>query len=449
MTNIVLVVIDTARRKEIRDNNDLMPFLAEKGSEGTQIDNYYSVSPWTAPSHASIFSQELPSVHGVTTHSLMFEKENKLLKELKDEGYRTCGISENGLIDPSFGYDDFDTFHRYAGKPGSTWQETWKKGFADRKKKWAWFFKESIKQKDLSSLRSFFHHALEKFANISLLSEDYNPSYSDFTLKKAIDELEEDEDTFLFLNFMPVHAPYTFNEEQRQDHLEGVDRAEIERATRFDTFQDLLEEDFDLDDVLEIRKAAYRAALQYTDTLLEQLVSAAPEDTHFVVIGDHGELHGEHELFGARLVNHHFGTFRELLEVPCITFPDQIDLDPGAVYDNLDVHNLILSLAKGDIQEVQLGSDYTISEYYGKAGFNRQVGKDIPADHTDLYERTSFSITSGLWKLDRASDGKKLWNLQEETELTNHIDQKEELAEELNEILVTTRESNVIDLIDV
>ncbi|MBN2565376.1 MAG: sulfatase-like hydrolase/transferase, partial [Candidatus Eisenbacteria bacterium] len=56
--NIVLVVLDTVRRDHTGCGNgeSFTPRLDALASEGTTFTNAWSPSPWTPPSHASMFT---------------------------------------------------------------------------------------------------------------------------------------------------------------------------------------------------------------------------------------------------------------------------------------------------------------------------------------------------------------------------------------------------------
>ena len=96
MDDIVVVVIDTLRAKDIEEKGETVaPFLEDIKDEGIKLSNYYSNAPWTAPAHASMFTEKLPSSHGTTTENPLFDGENRLVREMKQEGFRTAALSEN------------------------------------------------------------------------------------------------------------------------------------------------------------------------------------------------------------------------------------------------------------------------------------------------------------------------------------------------------------------
>lgn len=81
--NIVLLVVDTWRKKDFVEDRSIAPFLSEKSEEGLHLENYYANSPWTVPAHASLFSGQLPSEHRTTTENTYFREENKLTSKLE------------------------------------------------------------------------------------------------------------------------------------------------------------------------------------------------------------------------------------------------------------------------------------------------------------------------------------------------------------------------------
>ena len=66
--NIVVIVIDTLRADRLPFYGCLentAPFLSSLASRGTLYENVYSVSSWTAPATASLFTSLYPVQHGV------------------------------------------------------------------------------------------------------------------------------------------------------------------------------------------------------------------------------------------------------------------------------------------------------------------------------------------------------------------------------------------------
>jgi len=406
--NVVLVVADTLRAKNLPSYNsdkDTTEFLRDQKS----VSNYYSNSPWTVPAHATLFTGQLPSEHGTTTKNTYFDSENKLVSKFRENGYYTIGITENGLVSPHLGFgSEFDVFGKsnwfMAG--ADSWNAIWKRDsqYKDRKDKYSDFLRLLAKNRDLKSIEAAFKYLYSQ-------GEDYNPTKSKNTINNGLKALNEEKDTFLFLNLMPVHAPYTFTKRQKDRYLSDLNDKEIEQITGFERLIDYLEAGVDIEKLFEKREKAYDASISYFDTLIQILFEKAPQDTLFVVIGDHGELIGEYELGGTRLVNHHFGTFKELIEVPLYIFSkgQEVDIDAAGIYDHRSLHEFLLNVAENqtlDLPEKEL----VRSEYFGKIGFNKQFDSNMPEEYKELFERKSFSLVNSRYKYDITSDGNYLWS---------------------------------------
>ncbi|MFB6209891.1 MAG: sulfatase-like hydrolase/transferase [Candidatus Nanohaloarchaea archaeon] len=438
--NIVLLVADTLRARNLSmygHSKQVMPFVSQL-EEKIVVDNYYSNSPWTLPAHATIFTGELPSEHGFTTQNTFFDKDNELIESLKEQGFETFGLSENSLISESLGFgEEFDYFWSDAPEQeeGETWREVWDKDleYGSRLEKYSDFFSKALRRGDTESMKTFFRHLRRK---LKTDSEDYNPTESDHTIREAQKILEKGEDRFLFVNLMAAHAAYTFNEDQKDRFLADVSREDILKATSFKSIDGMLEMEEVTERDFEIREKAYEASINYVDKLVEELYKEAPEDTVFLLVGDHGELIGEYEKHGVRLVDHHFGTFKEVIEVPLVIFgkKDISDLEQKftaeKLYSHVDLFRLIRDMAGKE--ESEIGGELAKVEYYGRSGFNRQFNHEIKEGYRQLYDRKSFSMIDPDFKYDLASDGEFLWERTGATENENLIE-KEEVPEKLSQ----------------
>ena len=115
--NIILIVADTLRKDYSQDLDKLL-------SLGFVKYNAFSTSPWTLPSHVSMFTGLFPSQHGVhedfdvsdevggydSLARQAMERFDNLISLLRDEGYRTIGASANGFASPLYGFDFDETY---------------------------------------------------------------------------------------------------------------------------------------------------------------------------------------------------------------------------------------------------------------------------------------------------------------------------------------------------
>jgi len=425
--NIVLLVVDTWRKKDFVEDRSIAPFLSEKSEEGLHLENYYANSPWTVPAHASLFSGQLPSENGTTTENTYFREENKLTSMLESEGLSTSAFTENHLITEETGFSEgFQKFVQTTEDlGGETWKEIWQKDdeFSGRKEKYRYFFKETVKRRDINSANSFFRHIIDKFTS---REAEYNPEKTVRTLEEANKKLNSGKDEFIFANIMPVHSPYTFDEEDREKFLPDYSEEEILEASQTKIIEDYLPEGFS-DEKLEIRQKAYKASIRYADRKIKKFYEDAPEETVFIVLGDHGELIGEYEQQGTKLIGHHLGTYKELIEVPCIIFSKGkepgLNIDGQGLYSHTEMIDIINNLIKdGEIDS----EDILNSEYFGRKGFVKQFGRKIPEGCQEIYERKSFSLINSEAKYDLTTDGEKAWPIEDLTE-NNQIQVPEEL----------------------
>ena len=417
MTNIVLLVVDTWRKKDFERDNSIAPFLSSKKEEEIYLENYYANSPWTAPAHASLFTGKLPSEHGTTTENTYFSEDNKLTQHLSSQGFQTIGMSENMLITRETGFaQGFDVFKQSVKDlGGETWKEVWEKDdeFNNRKDKYLYFFRKAVPRADLESIKSFTKHAADKLIG---READYNAGKAVGTLNLAQKYLNSDEDSFVFANIMSVHAPYTFNEEERKEFLSDYNEQDILNASESKTTEDFLPEGL-TDEELEIREKSYKASIKYTDKIIKQFYEKAPENTVFIVLGDHGELTGEYKLQDTRLIGHHLGTYKELIEVPCFIFSKGKELDLEIDPENLYSHTEIIDIVKQITGKQEDNPQEMLrSEYFGRKGFTEQFNREIPEGCEQLYNRKSFSIINSEIKYDLTTDGEYAWKTRALTE---------------------------------
>ena len=100
--NLVLIVLDTARVDHTSVygyEKTTTPFLERFAAEGTRFDRAYSTSCWTLPAHASMFTGQLPGVHGANNVNKRLVADTPLLADLLTRsGYQTVGFSRNPWI---------------------------------------------------------------------------------------------------------------------------------------------------------------------------------------------------------------------------------------------------------------------------------------------------------------------------------------------------------------
>jgi len=94
---VILVTMDTTRWDSLSLYGgplNASPNIARLASRATVFDNAWATSPWTLPSHASIFTGLYPSRHGVGVTKLRLVRQSTTLAEVfRRAGYRTAGFA--------------------------------------------------------------------------------------------------------------------------------------------------------------------------------------------------------------------------------------------------------------------------------------------------------------------------------------------------------------------
>lgn len=332
--NVLLVVMDTARKKNLTPygyERDTTPFLEEFSKDSVVFDNATSQAPWTLPSHASMFTGKYPSQHGATQESPYLEEEDTLASHMSDEGYRTAIYSANAWISPhtglAKGYDEANNFfgalpNRMEGILSGAWKKI---NDSDRL------------QKAASKIVSFGAWIYENFSSsdVSSFTPDAIDSSKEFMEKN-------DRPFFLTLNLLDPHLPYKPPTENIENVSEMSKRPEIcQNSKKYNSGAvDINEEHW-----RHIR-AMYDGELNFLDQQLESLHKWMDEknileDTMVIICSDHGELLGEHELYG-----HEFGMYKELINVPLmINHPEEQERRVEKPVELLDLYHTILDFA--------------------------------------------------------------------------------------------------------
>lgn len=105
--NLVLVVIDTLRADYLAlyGGHVETPTMEALAAEGVTFRRAYSHIPSTGPSHASLFTGQLPTEHGVQANSQILADEYTTLAELlRGAGYSTSAVVSLGVLRRKFGF---------------------------------------------------------------------------------------------------------------------------------------------------------------------------------------------------------------------------------------------------------------------------------------------------------------------------------------------------------
>ncbi len=335
--NVLMVVLDTHRYDRIGSygyGRPTTPNLDSLAAESLFFEKAIAPGQWTIPSHASLFSGEVPAVHMTVQADDVLPKEfQTLATRLSATGLETTGFCNNplvGIIQNGF-KRGFDNFYNYCGVVPSTPQKEIDDLWQPLRKLWSKYTQILRKlsypiQNTFASPNEFFMAALRplfvpmwtRAANFKGMTGRSINDTAGF-LKNI--ERENLGGQFVFLNLMETHMPYAPPERFVKEFVpyfsETPESQTFMREFNRKAMQWLipLEKPFS-----EVEAATlsdmYDAEVSYQDHLLDQLLSVVDskyhrENTLVIFLADHGEMLGEHGYMG-----HGFGVHEELIRVP-------------------------------------------------------------------------------------------------------------------------------------
>lgn len=293
--NIALIVIDTVRADHLRRfgyGRDTMPALERWGRDGLVVTGAISTAGWTSPSHASFFSGQTVSEHGV--HYLYDARSGSrfwsrpvaglawLPAVLARQGYTSYAISANELAIP-----DEVVFHHTVAPRFVDWHRS-VGAYIDRHLPWNGPLDEWLRWR-------MPYVEGDRIVEIvqATVPDDVRP-------------------VFLFVNLLDAHAPYFPPARILERMGIGGHRLFGRYATAWEIRQ--------MWDRLPEGKDAYLAGLYdgdlrwldgHLDRLLAWIDRHLGEDALVIVTSDHGELLGEGDQVG-----HDQGLASALIHVP-------------------------------------------------------------------------------------------------------------------------------------
>jgi len=339
-SNVLFVVLDTVRKDRLEPygyERETTPELSRFAEEATVFESAVAPAPWTLPVHASLFTGRYPSQHGADQGSPYLDDETTLASTLSAAGYDTACYSSNAWITPYTGLTDGfghqDSFFEVlpgdvlSGPLASAWQTV----------------------NDNDYLRDLGVEARPRRDGPSKLAsgegaDSKTPSVIDRT-RSFIDDSESDDGWFAFVNLMDAHLPYYPPEEYREEFAPGVNPDDVCQNSK----------EFNRGRAISTTTSGRTFAASTTPNCphgrrTRPPVRLAPretgqwEETTVVVAADHGELHGEHDLYG-----HEFALYDQLINVPLLVKHPDLEADRrDDLVELLDCYHTVLDLLDVD-----------------------------------------------------------------------------------------------------
>jgi arylsulfatase A-like enzyme len=324
--NVLFVVMDTVRKDHLSCygyERETTPGLEAFAEEAAVYEQAVAPAPWTLPSHASMFTGLYPGEHDATQENPYLEGHPTLAESLTD--HRSSCYSSNAWITPythlTDGFDSQDNF--FEVMPGDLLSgplaRVWKTMNDNERLRQAadW----------LVNLGNEIHEYLASGEG----ADSKTPAVIDRTIE-FIDAT--DDPYFSFINLMDAHLPYHPPEEHKELFAPGVDSTQVcQNSKEYNSgARDIGEAEW-----TSIR-GLYDAEIHHVDAQLHRLfewmrANDEWEDTLVIVCADHGELHGEHGLYG-----HEFAIYDPIVNVPLMV--KHPGLDAGRRDEQVELQDL-------------------------------------------------------------------------------------------------------------
>ncbi|WP_255150135.1 sulfatase [Halorarius halobius] len=376
--NIVMLVLDTARARNFScygNERETTPTLDALASRGVKFSRATSISPWTLPSHASLFTGVPPTVHQTNSlESQLPSSLTTLASMLSAHGYNTIGMSANPWFSSQFGIiDGFDHFHHLFG-PFST--ESYRE------------FVMKVTDSG-NSLPERVSSILSSQSPLEIARNGMTAAYRQFVdrdddgarkaVNKAHEVIGQSNPYFMFINFLEPHLPFEPPEDCRRKFIpDHVTENRLELLNQDATAYNIRNVEMEQSD-FDFLERLYDAEIFHVDRqicrILDYLDQTGQRDnTIIIVLGDHGENIGDHGLMA-----HHYSIHETLTHIPLIIHY------PG-VFDGGDIIESRVSSLDVPATLVEILSDYGIND----DSFQAQQ-KGTPLHYESLTERTIVS----------------------------------------------------------
>ncbi len=416
--NILFVVLDATRADACScygKEQLTTPTLDSLADNGILFEQAISPAPWTLPALASVFTGLYPSQLGIYGGLALDQVHPTLAQVLAQNGYATYGITSNSWLSSEFGLQrGLTSVH----KQWQIWQdehEVSKHVLMEKAQQTRWIdtvVRELVRGNILKNiLNAAFHHL---FA--------YRRDMGASRLLHPLTRWIESQDTpwFALVHYLEAHLEYKPPQKWADRFTSNRELAKAWRgadqwraAWRYIAGIELLSE-ADLSTWQEL----YKAEVAYADYHLGQLLdwlrnTGRLDNTLVIVVADHGENLGDHNL-----LNHQYCVYDTLLRVPLVMSCPAL-LPAGErvsrQVQTLDLFKTVLDLAdvaappsasKNMLLKSE-GRSFTIAEYgTPRTPHVRYLAKYglVPNDLT-RFERGLTAIRTDTHKLIVGTDG--------------------------------------------
>ena len=289
LPNILMIVLDTTRVDRLSAygyGRPTTPALERVAAEGVTFRDAYAAAPWTLPSHASIFTGELPTVHNANwEHPFLDDRLQTLAEHLAGQGLVTAAFAHQAWLSDETGLmRGFEHFHDLYWRSTTALTAAWRMAAIQIK------VRRGVEDKGAAII---------------------NATFMDWIRRHG------DESFFAFINYMEPHASYEPPSPYRERFLDDHD-------TPWGRTSNVAPNVFNAgkieypDEVQAIFSDLYDGAVAYQDSRMGEMLDFLRDrelldDTLLIITADHGENLGDHGLY-----DHQFCVYNTLLHVPLV-----------------------------------------------------------------------------------------------------------------------------------
>lgn len=330
--NVLLVVVDALRVDRVGsyDGRPVTPTIDELAADGTVFENAYSTTNATDPALTSLQTGQYPRTHGVLNHGSHVTATEK--QRVEETSTLPVALDGRGFATGAF------------GRPLGRWH---RRGF-DRYPELSsahWRLK-SLEKAVSGALYSVHPSIGDTISGVYNRLTDRTGSDDESGIVDRFTEFVDDADRFYSLvHLMDTHTPYDVDDDLVEECLERFDYENTPLSAVAEAFPtgsityNSLQPggvvnrdndrwaDHEVGVGTALARAQYDAAATEADRTIGALLSALRnrgilEETLVVVLADHGESLGEHDIY----FEHH-GLYEPTVRVPLIVRPpfDSVD----------------------------------------------------------------------------------------------------------------------------
>ena len=400
--DVIVVVLDTARSFDVSavwdEGPQTTPVLDRLAAECLVFPQATAPSPWTLPSHASLFTGLLPSRHGAHEVSMRLAEDGPptLAELLGAAGYETVGVCCNDLVSPATGLT-----RGYAR-------------FVEERDALPGGIDHTLGERMVGRVAALRRRADQRHRR-ERRALDHGGARATALVERVLRSVPRERPLHLFVNYLETHLPYSPADEHALPYLPagaGLPEARAVNQLPLDHVTGVARHG---DRDWELLRGLYRGAMHYVDSLVGRLLGMLDaagrlDGALLVVTSDHGENIGDHGL-----MDHQCSLNDTVLRVPLLVrLPGASQRgrrdDLAQLVDVLPTVGEVTGVATPPVQGESLlrplQREHAIGEYLAPHVILSELKRTRPDIDVTPWDRGLRSIRTATRKYISATDGR-------------------------------------------